>query len=101
LWRSRFAGEEVGMARRGGRGVRRDEKQWVEILRRFEGSGLGITAFCEREGLSLSSLQRWRKQLGSKVGARFVELVPATPAPSTEWTVEFTFPNGVSVRLRG
>jgi hypothetical protein len=101
LWRRRFAGEEVGMARRGGRGVRRDEKQWIEILRRFDGSGLGTTAFCDREGLALSSLQRWRKRLGSRDRARFVELVPTTSASSTEWTAELTFPNGVSIRLRG
>ena len=89
------------MVKRRDRGARRDEKQWIEILRRFDGSGLGTKAFCDREGLALSSVQRWRKRLGSKVGARFVELVPATPAPSTEWTVELTFPNGVSIRLRG
>lgn len=89
------------MARRGKRGVRRDEKQWIEILRRFEASGLGVTAFCKREGLALSSWQRWRRRLGSKASAQFVDLVPTTPAPSSEWAVELTFPNGVSIRLRG
>lgn len=89
------------MVKRRDRGARRDEKQWIEILRRFDGSGLGTKAFCDREGLALSSVQRWRKRLGSKVGARFVELVPATPVPTTEWTVELTFPNGMSIRLRG
>jgi hypothetical protein len=82
--------------------VRRSEGQWVEILRRFESSGLGSRSFCRREGLSSSSLQRWRSRLGSK--AKFVELIPPPTSASedrTEWSVEFVLPNGVSIRMRG
>lgn len=82
---------------------RRTAAQWRGILRRFEASGLGAREFCRREGLSLSSLQRWRSKGPVKARrARFVELTPA--APSTEgssgWAVEIELPNGVAVRVK-
>lgn len=85
------------------RRVRRGEKQWAEILRRFESSRLGAAAFCHREGLALSSLQRWRQRLGSPAEARFVELVPAVSAGEGQsaWSLELVLPNGVAIRLRG
>ena len=52
------------MPRKRSRGVRRSEQQWIEILRRFESSGLGSRQFCHRDGLPLSSLQRWKRRLG-------------------------------------
>ena len=42
------------MPRKRSRGVRRSEEQWIEILRRFESSGLGSRQFCHRDGLPLS-----------------------------------------------
>jgi hypothetical protein len=88
--------------RRAGR-VRRTEKQWVEILRRFESSGESSRPFCRREGLALSSLQRWRQRLGETPATRFVELVPAEPSgtPAESWSLEVSLPNGVSLRFRG
>jgi len=87
-----------------GRGVRRGEKEWAKIIRRFESSGLSGTVFCQKEGLALSSLQRWRQRLALRVSAPFVELVPpteSTPAPSSAWSLELTLPNGASIRLQG
>jgi hypothetical protein len=84
--------------------VRRTEKQWTEILRRFESSGLGSRQFCHRNGLALSSLERWRRRLGSIPKAKFVELVaaPADPADAApaSWSLEVCLPNGVSLRFR-
>lgn len=73
------------------------------LLERFTSSGLTLREFCRREGLSLSSLQRWRALAGdSPRAAAFVELVPRPPAGSpSDWLVELTLPNGVSLRLRG
>ena len=45
--------------------TRRTKAQWVEILGRFDSSPLASREFCRREGLPLSSFQRWRRQLGS------------------------------------
>jgi transposase-like protein len=83
--------------------VRRSEKQWIEILKRFESSGLGSKEFCRREDVSPSSFQRWRRRLGPVSTAEFVELVPAstpsTPLPS--WSLDVALPNGVCLRFRG
>ena len=87
-----------------GRGVRRGEKEWTKIVRRFESSGIAGTVFCQREGLALSSLQRWRQRLASRSAAPFVELVPppaATPTVSSGWSCELTLPNGASIRFQG
>ena len=93
------------MGRKNPRRVRRTEKQWTEILRRFEASGLSSREFCRREGLglSLSSLQRWRSRIDVAPVAEFVELVsPSNPATaSSSWALELSLPNGVCLRLRG
>jgi hypothetical protein len=82
---------------------RRTESEWIEILRRFESSDLTIRDFCHREGLPLSSFQRWRSRLGPVGPGEFVELVPAAAAvsPLPEWSLEVALPNGVQLRFRG
>jgi hypothetical protein len=82
---------------------RRTKAQWTEILGRFVSSHLGSLEFCRREGLSLSSFQRWHRQLGSVPAAEFVELVPtSTPSiPSSSWSIDVSLPNGVSLRFQG
>jgi hypothetical protein len=82
---------------------RRTEAQWSEILQRFESSRVGPREFCRREGLSLSSLQRWRGRTDRAPAAEFVELVPATPpgTPAANWALELSLPNGMCLRLRG
>lgn len=42
---------------------RRSRREWEEILDRFEASGLTLRRFCESEGLSHSTFERWRSQL--------------------------------------
>lgn len=85
------------------RQTRRTESEWLEILRRFESSGLTSREFCRRERLSLSSFQRWRSRLGSVERAEFVELVPASPTavPISAWSLDIALPNGVQLRFRG
>ena len=82
--------------------VRRGEKQWIEILRRFESSGIDTREFCRREDVALSSFQRWRRRLGSVAAPEFVELVPR-PSPgvaSASWSLEVSLPNGVCLRFQ-
>ncbi len=40
------------------------ESVWRERLIRFQGSGLTIQAFCEREGVSVSNFHAWKRRLG-------------------------------------
>jgi hypothetical protein len=92
------------MPRKRRRGVRRTERQWLEVLRQFEASGLGSRAFCDRDRLPLSSFQRWQKRLGSARPAKFVELVSPAAAPMTagapSWSLEVSLPNGASLRFQ-
>ncbi len=81
--------------------TRRTKAQWVEILGRFESSPLASREFCRREGLPLSSFQRWRRQLGSVGAAEFVELVPTESKPSSNWSFDVSLPNGVCLRFQG
>ena len=86
------------------RRVRRTEKQWTEILQRFEASGLSSREYCKREGLTLSSLRRWRSRCGRAQVPQFVELASPSTTPaasSTSWALELSLPDGTCVRLRG
>ena len=92
------------MARSLGLRKRRTHAQWNAVLRRFATSGLSSREFCGREGVALSSLQRWRGRLGeASSAAGFVELTapPAAVSEQTSWVVELTLPNGVILRLQG
>jgi hypothetical protein len=44
--------------------VGKAEGAWRERLVRFQDSGLTIGAFCEREGVSVSNFQAWKRRLG-------------------------------------
>ena len=81
--------------------TRRTRAQWSEILRRFQSSVQDSQEFCRREGLALSSFQRWRRQLGSV--AEFVELAPAVRSSdeADKWSLDVSLPNGVSLRFQG
>ncbi len=82
---------------------RQTKAQWTEILRRFESSGQDSREFCRREGLALSSFQRWHRRLGSVAVTDFVELVPTSNpiTSSSTWSLDVSLPNGVSLRFQG
>lgn len=83
---------------------RHTQAQRFSIVRRFSASGLSVREFCRREGLALSSLQRWRAEAGAEPPhGGFVELSPplGSAVPPSGWTLELTLPNGVSLRLQG
>ena len=82
---------------------RRTESEQTQILRRFAASGLSCREFCRQEGLSLSSLQRWRARAGDAPEARFVELLPSESTRSEatgSWTLELELPGDVRLRIR-
>lgn len=83
---------------------RHSRSERAAILRRFEESGLTIREFCSRNGLSPSSLQRWRAQAASNPRKDFVELVgPDTEdrPTSTAWKLDVTLPDGIRLQFRG
>jgi len=91
------------MPEKSARRPRRDKKQWTEIFKRFDSSGLSTRDFCRQEDLALSSFRRWRRRLGSIAPAEFVELVPTvqSSAVSSSWSLDVSLPNGVCLRFQG
>ena len=45
-------------------GRRRSREQWSQLISGHRGSGLSVTGYCEREGISVASFHRWRPLLG-------------------------------------
>jgi hypothetical protein len=80
---------------------RRSRADWVEIVGRFDESGLSIRDFCKREGLALSSFQRWQRRLETVTESAFTEIVSPVASAADPWLVEIEFPSGVVLRIRG
>jgi hypothetical protein len=82
--------------------VQRSAAQWSEIIARYRQSGMGSRAFCEQEGLTLRTFEKWygriRRSETSK--GKFVE-VSAPRGTAGPWAVEVEFPTGVRLRVRG
>lgn len=92
--------------------VRRNIKQWRDIIHRFEQSGQTCDAFCAEQSLALSTFSRWRQRLRagnvpppeSHQSVAFVELsapgdVMAAPS-SASWDVELQLGADIVLRLR-
>jgi hypothetical protein len=91
--------------------VRRSEADGRALLAAFAESGLSQKAFCEREGVALSTFQYWKRRLGHRPlaeSARTQE--PASAASVIDlgtledrpagWEVEIELGDGVSLTLR-
>jgi putative transposase len=52
---------------RKGKWARRSQGEWCLLLAKFGASGLGVEAFCRREGISAASFYRWRSMLSETV----------------------------------
>jgi putative transposase len=50
---------------------------WRGLLAQFVNSGLTVSSFCAREGVSAASFYRWRSQLG--VESEVVQRLPSAP----------------------
>ena len=88
--------------------VRRGASQWRAILSAFAGSGLSQKAFCEREGLALSTFSYWKRRLANddEPAAWEPDDAPAVIDLGTlddrpaGWEVEIALGDGVSLTLR-
>ena len=85
-------GKKVSLSNAGAR--------WSERLRRWERSGLSITAFCHREGVSLPSFFQWRKRLqpGSARKGPGRAFVPVNIVANTELPAGPRLPAGGAER---
>lgn len=62
-----------------GKGSRRSRQEWRSLLAKFDGSGLGVEAFCRREAISAASLYRWRGLLSAVGDDGETAVVSRTP----------------------
>ena len=62
-----------------GKGSRRSRQEWRSLLAKFEGSDLGVEAFCRREAISAASLYRWRGLLSTVGDDGETEVIDRTP----------------------
>ena len=90
--------------------TRRTADQWLDLMKSYEDCGLNQHAFCQQQGIALSTFYSWRKKLREQNSRgdnppqqdRFVELTPPTVSPTIDngWDVELEFANGMTLRLR-
>jgi transposase-like protein len=79
----------------------RSEAERRSILEEFERSGKTRQAFCKEAGLPASTLALWqRRARAGAVPAHFVDVTPIA-RPSSPWTIDITFPDGTTARVRG
>jgi len=85
--------------------IRRSPAEWQEIITQQRSSGLSQAAFCEQQGLALSTFARWKQRLATQEPAErggegtWIEL-PGTAPGSTGWEIELELGDGVRLRLR-
>ena len=89
--------------------------EWRGVLQRFSEGGEALSAFCRREGLSVSSFRLWRSKLTTKIdevsaepaavedeGTGFVdlgELGSAPPATSGRLELRLDLGGGVTLHI--
>jgi len=95
------------MGRPGAKRARRSRSEWLQLVARFRESGLSMSEFCRREGLSPKTFSWWKAKLtptGSAATPSFVEWsMPASNPAKSDLAVgemELSFPGGVRLRWR-
>lgn len=94
-----------------GKWSRRSLSHWRLLLSKFDGSGMGVEAFCRRETISAASFYRWRKLLatdddagggvGSETAPAFVNLGTLSPGslPRARIDLRLDLGDGLIVHL--
>lgn len=65
------------------------EKMWAKRIRAFERGGLTRRAWCAREGLSVSTLDYWRRRLRDVEASALVPVV-VSDAPTAAKAIEIS-----------
>jgi len=86
------------------RRVRRSREDWQRQVSEQAESGLTQTAFCKTNGLSVASLQYWKRKLADDVetvpSAPWVDLGTLAAAAAPGWELELQLGEGICLRLR-
>lgn len=92
--------------------VHRSVEQWQQLMQTYENSDLSQQVFCQQHSIPQSTFYSWRNKL-KKINSKalkpqatpdsFVALAPppqTIATPDSDWDVELSLANGVTIRLR-
>lgn len=86
------------------RRARRSREDWRRLVSEQTESGLTQAAFCKANGLSVASLQYWKRKLADSSetmpSAPWVDLGTLAAAASPDWEIELQLGEGICIRLR-
>jgi hypothetical protein len=83
------------------RRMRRSRDEWQQLIEEQAHSGQSQSAFCAARGVSVASLQNWKRRLGPKSApAPWIELGTLARQEPTGWDIELDLGHGVCLRLR-
>lgn len=96
------------MSATGSKRIRRSANDWQAITERQRVSGLSQAAFCQREGIALSTFARWKQRLACQAepeqkseghaGGDWLDLSRLAGSGSG-WTIELDLGDGICLRL--
>jgi hypothetical protein len=59
----------------------RKEQHWRDLIARWQGSGLSVRAFCQRQRLAVPSFYAWRRTIRQRDGRAHPAAAPITFVP--------------------
>jgi len=81
------------------------EQFWQGVIQEQKGSGLSISAFCRKRGVSDASFFSWRRKLTQRdrndTAAKFVPLTLDAPSVTTRPGCEVVLPGGCRILVPG
>lgn len=90
------------MGESGKRRPRRSRDEWQRLIETQAASGQTQAVFCAEHGVSVASLQNWKRRLAvpEPTLAPWLELGTLAEAKSTSWDIELDLGEGICLRLR-
>lgn len=90
------------MGESGKRRPRRSRDEWQRLIEKQVASGQTQVAFCAEHGISVASLQNWKRRLAGPVvtPTPWFELGTLADVKSTVWDIELDLGEGICLRLR-
>ena len=81
---------------------RRSGDEWRRLVDEQAKSGQTQIAFCAAHGISVASLQYWKRRLAAPEAAQepWLELGTLAEAKSAVWDIELELGDGIRLRLR-
>jgi transposase-like protein len=81
---------------------RRSGDEWQRLIDEQAASGQTQSAFCAAHGISVASLQYWKRRLGAPATTPepWLELGTLAEASAARWDVELDLGDGIVLRLR-